>query len=112
MKPEDYLKGDEIEVENQDYNVLADGTVVARFYISSDDYEGELELTKAQLIEAIKYMEDNDGCPEALGNLHDGFWMLGKAEEEPDPRNPDLNRILDGTPPALWTEHYGDDPSP
>lgn len=113
MKPEEFLSGEDTSVEFNDYKIREDGTIVAWFYISSDDYEGELELTKEELKNAIEYVESNDGCPEVLGNLCDGIWMIGKAQEEPDPLNPDINRMLEGSPPKLWVELFGsDDPAP
>ena len=97
MKPEDFITED-MEIEGEDYDVRDDGTIVAVFYVQSDNYDGELQLTKEEVNAAMKYAEDED-YSEVVDALFDSLDIIARAEREPDPKKPDLGRFLFGDSP-------------
>jgi hypothetical protein len=98
MKPENFIcEGMEIEVF--DYAVRPDNTIAVIYEVHSDLYDGDLELTREEIYEAMEYAQAL-GFDEVNGALYDGLYLLDSASKQADPRNPDLEKLLFDTPPA------------
>ncbi len=98
MKPEDFIK-EGMFAELFDYAVRPDKTIVAVLEVSSDSYEGDLELTREEIEAAIAYIQDKDIDDEVAAAFHDAIDLIERAEAQADPTNPDLNSLLFGGNP-------------